>query len=80
MSEESATIRLDRLASAIYGEVWALPLADLAGVAPRNCQRAMAAARAGTDYAGSEGIIRAVDERLEALMIEAAPPTGEQPD
>ena len=62
--------RVARHGQEIWGEHWLGPMADLTGIAHRTCKRIRRAAEAGEDFPAARGVLAALEEALEARLVE----------
>lgn len=69
----TATKDLDDVAQELFGDEWAAPLSEFAGVSLRTCQRLRAAARTETDHPSGRGVLAEVRNRLSVLALRADP-------
>ncbi|MGH3710405.1 MAG: hypothetical protein ACRDRQ_20375 [Pseudonocardiaceae bacterium] len=70
----AAARALEETCVRLWGERWALPLAEFTGIAPRTCQRVQANLRAGVVDQRTKGVLIGLHGRLAATMatVEAA--------
>lgn len=68
MADQSHAERLTVVASELFGEEWAAPLARLTETNERTVRRVRQAAREGREYPGARGLLAALHERLAAIL------------